>query len=760
MKRQRFFGLILTLALLMTSSGVTRLCRADVGLPAPADAFPGQASDTTYYVDFDGGDDASDGLTESMAWQHAPGDPQATGNPASVELQPGDTVLFKGGVAYRGQIAVDASGVPGNPITFSGSGWGGEKAILDGSETLAGWTRCESQAACGDNPNWENIYYAYAPAEVTNPMTVNLHENDEFLWLAQELDQPDPFFMDNLEYFYSIPPASVTRTSIVDPLRFDQSDEHYWDNSYVLVWRIPNVVTLRRITGFVPAEDKITFDDLGGDPYDDRDTKYSIYNSIHALDQPGEYYFNPEAELDGAHKIYLWPRDAADLSQQAITYSVRNYGINIKGNSYVNIEGLVVQKFSGDGVAQGIGLGTVTHRYFDILGIVIRDNIVRHNRYGSRGGYGGIHVASCSNCLVENNLVEENPLHRGIFFTNGYNIIIRNNTVNKAGSTSISFYTCTFSRIVNNLIENSLGGHANGISLYLSSSDILVAYNMIFDSSSPLTFQGINNLTVYGNIIDAGNRGNNVNEWSGGSTGAIAFLNNVLTRNDRNAALNLGGVGATYIVMNNVIDGGGWRSGASEPVTHTHNIYTGLRWDQDVEDLGEGEFLEEDLGKIFVDPANADFRLKVGSLAVDAGTDVTPYLPTDVFPDFDFTLDLAGKLRPQGFGWDIGAYEFVPSLQLYGTPANEAIHLNWTVNITLPLTSTWQIDYYTQTVTAPFTATIPLSVTRSYTLTEHVDNYQWYTVTLHAMLGETSWLSDTVRVMPTDRFVYLPLVLR
>jgi len=33
-------------------------------------------------------------------------------------------------------------------------------------------------------------------------------------------------------------------------------------------------------------------------------------------------------------------------------------------------------------------------------------------------------------------------------------------------------------------------------------------------------------------------------------------------------------------------------------------------------------------------------------------------------------------------------------------------------------------------------------------------------VTLHAMLAETFWLGDTVRVMPTDRFVYLPLVMR
>ena len=117
-------------------------------------------------------------------------------------------------------------------------------------------------------------------------------------------------------------------------------------------------------------------------------------------------------------------------------------------------------------------------------------------------------------------------------------------------------------------------------------------------------------------------------------------------------------------------------------------------------------------------------------------------------------------LAYQGAAPDIGAYEFVPELELHGTPADEAIHLTWTVNITLPMTTTWHIDYFTQTVAAPFTATAPFSITRSYVLTENVQNYQWYTVTLHAMVDETSWLSDTVRVMPTDRFVYLPMVLK
>lgn len=41
-----------------------------------------------------------------------------------------------------------------------------------------------------------------------------------------------------------------------------------------------------------------------------------------------------------------------------------------------------------------------------------------------------------------------------------------------------------------------------------------------------------------------------------------------------------------------------------------------------------------------------------------------------------------------------------------------------------------------------------------------VSNYVWYTVTLSAVLGATPILTDTVRVMPTDRLVYLPLVLR
>jgi hypothetical protein len=117
-----------------------------------------------------------------------------------------------------------------------------------------------------------------------------------------------------------------------------------------------------------------------------------------------------------------------------------------------------------------------------------------------------------------------------------------------------------------------------------------------------------------------------------------------------------------------------------------------------------------------------------------------------------------GKI-PALVRWETGEYVSSPVLlHLNGIPADRAIHLAWTVNTTLPVTRTWHITYYSQTVTAPLTITGIVSSTRAYTLTS-LTNYTWYTVTLNAMLDSTPFLTDTVRVMPTDRLVYLPLIL-
>ena len=148
------------------------------------------------------------------------------------------------------------------------------------------------------------------------------------------------------------------------------------------------------------------------------------------------------------------------------------------------------------------------------------------------------------------------------------------------------------------------------------------------------------------------------------------------------------------------------------------------------------------------------------------------YLPAK--PDFYGTLDWPSTGGDMALGegtipalvrWQTGDYipspaETALTLKLNGTPANQAIHLTWTVSGDLPVTSTWRIDYEgpgSTLLPSPITGIV--SPTRAYPLTG-LTNYAWYTVTLSAMVDSASVLSDTVSVMPTDRFLYLPLVLK
>jgi len=89
-----------------------------------------------YYVDYAGGSDANPGTSPETAWQHCPGDLFATGVAGSTALNPGDTVIFKGGVQYMLEnigIELDWSGTPEQPITYDGNSagtWGDGNAIL------------------------------------------------------------------------------------------------------------------------------------------------------------------------------------------------------------------------------------------------------------------------------------------------------------------------------------------------------------------------------------------------------------------------------------------------------------------------------------------------------------------------------------------------------------------------------------------------------------------------------------------------------
>ena len=98
-----------------------------------------------YYVDYAAGSDVAHGTSVGAPWKHCPGDAAATGKAAAARLAAGDTVYFKGGVAYvltstksysvygLPGIKVNRSGTASQPITYDGNSagtWGDGKAII------------------------------------------------------------------------------------------------------------------------------------------------------------------------------------------------------------------------------------------------------------------------------------------------------------------------------------------------------------------------------------------------------------------------------------------------------------------------------------------------------------------------------------------------------------------------------------------------------------------------------------------------------
>jgi hypothetical protein len=119
-----------------------------------------------------------------------------------------------------------------------------------------------------------------------------------------------------------------------------------------------------------------------------------------------------------------------------------------------------------------------------------------------------------------------------------------------------------------------------------------------------------------------------------------------------------------------------------------------------------------------------------------------------------WSLNQGISLAYQGSAPDLGAYEFEPGLELHGAQGDQAIYLSWTINVSLPVTTTWTITYDGPAGVPPSPISGLAKPTRAYTLTG-LTNYQWYTVTLTT---DPTMLTGTVRVMPTDHLIHLPLV--
>jgi hypothetical protein len=244
--------------------------------------------------------------------------------------------------------------------------------------------------------------------------------------------------------------------------------------------------------------------------------------------------------------------------------------------------------------------------------------------------------------LIEWNNIYENAYCAGLMVTHFDDSEVRYNLLRKNGSTAVDFYNCHHSKLLRNIVRDNLGMHANGLTLYVDSSDILVEGNEVYNANG-VTTNGGSHVVIRNNIFDSGTSGlQAMGLWASGTLTDLSVINNVCL-----GEIYIGNKGAGWVFRNNVIGGFG---GHIQPDAQlSNNIYTKLGEAQAGRPLGQGERLVPDLKQLFLDPANQDYRPNPGGPLIDTGAKV------------DNPVDFVGTPRPQGAAFDIGPYEFVPN---------------------------------------------------------------------------------------------------
>lgn len=294
------------------------------------------------------------------------------------------------------------------------------------------------------------------------------------------------------------------------------------------------------------------------------------------------------------------------------TYNTASSGIGAWSSSHITIDGNEVVKACNGGIQECITVA-VTGNF------EIKNNHVHHCFPGPLGGGEGIVSKDGSHDgRVYNNHVhdmEKLGIYVDAWDKHTYNIKIFNNIVHDIPNHDC--YTVASER--GGLLENI--NLYNNIGYNAGENGITVSYN------GDVLVQPIKDITIINNTLYKNGSPN----WGGGIVVGNAYVENIVIRNN--------------IVSRNIyyqID--------VEPfvpkneVTIDHNLIDGFR---DYADEVKGsDPVEGD--PLFINASNGDFHIKSQSPAIDAAS-------SQGAPARDFD----GNERPQGAGYDIGAFEYI-----------------------------------------------------------------------------------------------------
>ncbi len=514
----------------------------------------------TYYIDFDGGSDQADGLSQAAAWKHAPGDAKAQANPGRADLRPGDTLLFKAGVSYRGAITLAASGDEGQPITYRGQGFGDGKAIITGRDLVPVQVKpCAEAPACAAQANQDDLRVVELPSPISASDQIVV--NGTLLTLAQAPSLPDSFWYDDLAHYQAFHPADLKQVGAGMRLRSAFIGKALGnaavEDLVVHLWGQPNAIASIQAEAYDPALGELTLTEPGFKPYDDRDGLFSLVNHPSLIKQPFEF-----ATLSRGSKMVV--RAPLPLGNSQVEISRRGTAFILAGRSHVVIEGFEITGFAGGPKDWGSGAAMTS------IGAPADDIVFRNNNVHdltSWAGAGAIHATAVSRLVVQDNIFQR--LWRGAGMIIGgasKDISIRGNTFDHVGRTGIAIFGADRVLIDKNRLIGLLAHHGNGISIYLGNHDVLISNNLVKDTTRALTFHGLdtgpdptpNNLVIQNNVLWAKSEdGSAVQTWGGGGAFVrdVVIEGNVIVVEDGRFALRLHGNDQNLVIQDNLVSG-------------------------------------------------------------------------------------------------------------------------------------------------------------------------------------------------------------
>jgi len=450
------------------------------------------------YIDFEGGNDANDGLSTATAWKHHPWDTAATSNAlAGSGIQ---TFIFKRGVIYRGVLNAKESGAVGNPIRLtSDPDWGtGEAAIYGSVKETNGWLKANATIA-PSIPNPEMVWYkstgalenlTKVVAEITDAGIKRVH-------LARS-----PNFVDTpkepMQKWWSFTAKATVNNllTLTDVNHLVQTDVNYYKGGDV--WAIEDAITMatlwrQKITDYNPATNTITVaqGNFGG-----KDCKYYVENTPFMLDSPGEYYFD-----NTTNRIFIRLEGDKDPNTTTVEIASRTNLINISSRNNIEISGLT------------IGFTTYDYRRYDVndgvptINILNSSNIVIKNCKFQYLNGGIMANGTGTNLVITDN--EMNFMDDFSILLNGPDeVSILRNKIFENGTRHLGWFYSSIpaisgylsvGEIAGNIIEHTWGsgitifwGKASGVSTTIPFIRGLVHHNKVSHS-----LQGVND---YGGI--------------------------------------------------------------------------------------------------------------------------------------------------------------------------------------------------------------------------------------------------------------------